>query len=65
MTVGVFYLCLLLSGWFVHKAAQHRKDPDKVFYLGNVAPSGRKYVWLAFLGMLVALIVFFWPENHN
>jgi hypothetical protein len=42
MTVGVFFLCLLLCSWFVHKAAQHRKDPDRVFYLGNVAPSGRK-----------------------
>ena len=60
MTLGVFFLFLPLSSWLVHKATQHRKDPDKVFYLGNVAPAGRKYVWLAVLAFLLTVIVSFW-----
>jgi hypothetical protein len=59
MIFGVWLLFSLLSGWFVRTAARHPKDPDKGFYLGNVAPSGRKYVGLAFLAFLVATIAFF------
>ena len=57
MNFGLFCLCALLYFWFFHKAAQHRKNPDQVFYLGNVAPAGRKYVWLAFAAWFVAIMM--------
>lgn len=64
LAVGIFFLCLLCGAWFGHKASQHRKDPEQVFYLGNVAPSGRKYVWLGCLTWVVALIAWLWVANH-
>jgi hypothetical protein len=59
LAIGIFFLGLLFSGLCVLKATQHRKDPNVLFYLGNVDKTGRKYVWAALLALLIALIAFF------
>ena len=62
--VGIFFLCLLYSGWCVRKAAQHRKDPTVRFYLGNVDQTGRKYLWRGLLALLASFIVWIVINNY-
>jgi len=61
---AVFLFCLLCFAWFTYKLTQHLKNPKRLF-IGNVAPSGRKYVWLCFLAWLIATIAIFWDETHQ